>query len=465
MSYRKRNSLSSRQIQKASISLKRIAITGSAFLILLVAGFIYFNFSNVKPAYAAVTGDYRSKITGPWNLATTWERYNGTAWVGAPAAPTSADGVIMIQSPHIVTIALPVTADQVIINSGAQISLSTGITFTLANGAGIDLDVSGIFKNSGTVTIIAGAAITYQSTGKYQHSFTAAAGTIPAATWSTGSTCEIINTGSSTAPAGMSQTFSNFTWNCATQSADVTLSGAPSTVSGTYSVISTGVGRKLRLAAGNATLTTANFIQSGGDFTLSTSDNATTTINVSSNFSMTGGTLSFGTGKNGFCNMNITGNWLQSAGAMNIDGDKWQSAIIINGNWSQTNGTFTGSHKQQITAITVNGNWSQTGGTFTSIDQDQTCTFNVYGNYSHTGGTLSEAGSGSTVISFIFKDTGTQTFTASANTVTGDVNFTVNSGSIFIMGTNILKGKNFTLSSGAELQMGSTAGITSSGST
>ena len=174
---------------------------------------IYFNLDNSTVSYAAVSGEYRSAGSGNWNLITTWQKYNGSAWLPAVTVPDSSSNIITIQSGHNVTVTANQKADQLVVSSGGTLALNSGVTLTVSNGTGTDMSVSGTFVNAGTVTIRTGAAINFSSTGKYQHNFTTTAGTIPTATWSSGSTCEIIGyTSNPTAPSGI-QTFSNFTWN------------------------------------------------------------------------------------------------------------------------------------------------------------------------------------------------------------------------------------------------------------
>lgn len=72
--------------------------------------------------YSQVLGDYRSVVSGNWGVAATWETYNGAAWVAAGAAPTTANNIITIQSPHTVNIAANATIDQVVINSGGTVN-------------------------------------------------------------------------------------------------------------------------------------------------------------------------------------------------------------------------------------------------------------------------------------------------------------------------------------------------------
>src|SRR5687767_5792952 len=90
-----------------------------------------------QSAIAQGIGDYRSKTSGNWNATTTWETFTGIIWIDAIATPTSADGVITIRSPHTVTIsASGLSYDQVVVDSGGQVTVASTITHTLANGTG-----------------------------------------------------------------------------------------------------------------------------------------------------------------------------------------------------------------------------------------------------------------------------------------------------------------------------------------
>jgi len=374
------------------VRLSRLALVLSTLLLGLFLGFfLYFNFSNSKNAMAAVTDDYRSVQSGNWNSNSTWQRYNGSSWVAASSAPTSTRKTITIQSGHTVTVTANVTVDQVIVSAGASLVLNSGITMTLANGSGTDLNVSGTFRNAGTVTISSSATIAYQNGGVYQHNYTTTAGTIPNATWNSGSTCEIIGyTSNASAPSGL-QTFRNFTWNCPSQTNVINLNGGLSTVNGIFSVISTG-SSELQLATNGSTLNAGGYNQSGGTFTLSVAASQTSTLNVSGDFSLSGGTFS-----------------------------------VVNGNGSTGN-------------------------------------INLSGDYSHTNGTITHAGNFSTYARIAFAKSGTQTFSSPSNSVLQNIDYVVNNGSTLDMGTDICVGRNFTLSSGAGIMIGSPDGISSSGS-
>ena len=428
---------------------------------------IYFNLDNSTVSYAAVSGEYRSAGSGNWNLITTWQKYNGSAWLPAVTVPDSSSNIITIQSGHNVTVTANQKADQLVVSSGGTLTLNSGVTLTVSNGTGTDMSVSGTFVNAGTVTIRTGAAINFSSTGKYQHNFTTTAGTIPTATWSSGSTCEIIGyTSNPTAPSGI-QTFSNFTWNCPSQSNDIRLNGALTTISSNFIVASTG-SKSLQLAAANSTLSVGGGLTiSGGSLVCQTQDNTSFALTVSGNFSQSSGTFNLLNSKNCTGTFNISGNYTLSAGTF-IFTDRDNNTInsTISGNFSQTGGTNSCMlGKSERTNLTVNGNFAFSSGTFAfANDASDTVIVNLKGNYSHTGGTLSINGSNS-YAQMIFSKSGRQTFTASGNTVSGSVDFYVNSGSTLSLSTNILTGRNFTLQSGGALELGSAEGISSSGST
>jgi hypothetical protein len=108
--------------------------------------------------YSQATGDFRSNGNGNWNVAATWQRFDGANWVAAPAPPSQADGVITIRSPHIVTAISAITADQVTVASGATLNINSN-TFSLADGMGTDLQVNGTLKLLSTLTGSGSASI------------------------------------------------------------------------------------------------------------------------------------------------------------------------------------------------------------------------------------------------------------------------------------------------------------------
>jgi hypothetical protein len=102
-------------------------------------------------AFAQTTGDFRTNGAVTFAAATNWQTYNGTAWVAAAAAPTSADGVITIRN-HVAQVTSNVTLDQVIVDGTLQVN--NGFTLTLADGTGDDLFVRNrlFFQATGVIS-------------------------------------------------------------------------------------------------------------------------------------------------------------------------------------------------------------------------------------------------------------------------------------------------------------------------
>ncbi len=128
---------------------------------------------------------------------------------------------------------------------------------------------------------------------------------------------------------------------------------------------------------------------------------------------------------------------------------------------------LSGSANLQISSstqrtLTVNGDFSMTSGKLDFGTSTKIGTLNIKGDYSHTGGTITESGSSSGAI--VFNGSTTQTFT-SGGTVSGLINYTVNSGTTLQMAdaSTVINGNTFTLSSGATLGIKSTSGITTAG--
>ena len=73
--------------------------------------FIVFFLLFSLPLLAQVTGDYRSKATGNWGSASTWQFYNGTTWVNATLYPgqNSNVGTVTIGSANTVSLNVNIT--------------------------------------------------------------------------------------------------------------------------------------------------------------------------------------------------------------------------------------------------------------------------------------------------------------------------------------------------------------------
>jgi hypothetical protein len=398
-------------------ALKRIIVlTSSVVTVLSVCLILFINFSDSRQAFAApVLGDYRTTGSGDWNNASTWERFDGSNWLAATVAPTTADNIITVVNGHTVTINANTTIDQTVVEAGGFLVVNDAIVLTVANATGNDLDVFGTVKNAGVITQNGGSII-FENTGKYQHNFTTTPGTIPSSTWNSGSTCEIIGyTTNPEAPGGL-QNFSNFIWNCPQQSDAINLNAGITNLSGDLNIMNTGSG-ELDWAASAVNCTIAgNLIINGGNFVYNKSS-ATTSLTVN-------------------------GDYVQSGGSMTIS-EATYSAPNFN-----INGTF----------ILTGGNANFVKGL------GSTCTVSLSSDFTITGGTISTPSVQTSAVKFSFKKPGRQYFTASGYTISGNADYIVNAGSTLDLGTSVLQGRNFTLASYAGLISGSPDGIAQSGS-
>ncbi|MFL5748860.1 MAG: beta strand repeat-containing protein, partial [Niastella sp.] len=206
-----------------------VTVTGSDGVLTATPASNTFNVTSIVPA---TTDLFRSKTTGNWDQTTTWEEsHDGTSWFDAAITPTNANSSsITIQNTHIVTVATSVTIDQTTVNAGGGISVNSGQRLDVADGTGTDLTINATgnvtvagflrLENNATLTSTA-TSLAFSTGGTYEHNYTTAAGTIPTATWNTGSTCSVIGyTTNTTAPGGLGQPFYNFTWNCTGQGAN-----------------------------------------------------------------------------------------------------------------------------------------------------------------------------------------------------------------------------------------------------
>src|SRR6478672_1739766 len=91
--------------------------------------------------YAQSIGDYRSRQTGNWNSLNSWETFDGTSWISASTFPSSQDGAITISNGDSIVITEAVDADQILVETGGKLNISSQLT--LNDGAGDDLKING----------------------------------------------------------------------------------------------------------------------------------------------------------------------------------------------------------------------------------------------------------------------------------------------------------------------------------
>ncbi len=448
------------------MSYRMVVLAATSFMLFFALGFfIYFQFGKSEKAYALPSnGDYRSKQSGSWGTATNWEKYQGGNWTTPSSAPTSSDGLIEILSGHTMTVAASVTADQILVDAGGTLAVSTG-TLTLNNGTGTDITINGSMTVSSTVTmsnsstIILAGTETVTSAGTinsgtscttsissggrfvrqggtipttssfwvlssgstFEHAMDG--GTIPSLTWTSGSTCEVSGA-NLTLPSGLGQTFSNLKWNCTSQTGNLNLAAVIQTISKDFTIASTGTG--------------SLFIDQQGN---------NSTMNIGGNFYYQGGTTYVCV--NGSSTINVT------AGNVNVTG----GTLAFN----QTGGTAYGNTS---TSMNITGNLTVSGGTVDMSQYSGNNTtkgwgiINLTGNLTVSGtGLITETGNSRGQIYFT-GTTAIQTYSTN-NQITNVVDYTVNSGAILRTNNNVLTDDgDFTLMSGGGLMIGSAQGIT-----
>ncbi len=265
-------------------------------------------------ATTSITDQFRSRTTGPWATASTWESFSGGSWITATLAPTSSAASITVLNTHTVTVGAAATAKLLTINTGGQVTISASQTLTVSDdGTGAtDLSVVGYLKNSGTLTLSG----TMSVDGTYEHNING--GAFPTATWNTNSTLLVTGITSTGPTGGTSQNFYNFTWNCPSQSTNISLAMNNNTIAGDLTLTSSGgAANAVRLTTA-ATATTnnitinGNIVVSAGILTShgSSSGTSTITVTVGGNISINGGTLDLNAGSSGTATStwNLTGN-------------------------------------------------------------------------------------------------------------------------------------------------------------
>ena len=361
---------------------------------------------------AGSVGDYRTKATGNWNAAATWETWNGSAWVES-GTPTSASGAISIRNGHTVTVTASVTVDQVVIEAGGQVTIGTS-TLTIANGAGDDFIVRGVLRTtsaSNYITISTGAVLYFDNGSIYEHAG-GGTGTIPIATWNVNSTCKILGiTSQTSAITNIGQSFGNFEWNCSGQTSNYVFgANKPTAVNGSFIVTSTGSGS---LSIGNtstsSSLTVNNMEISGGNFFVTnTSASNTHTLTVNGDFLQTGGAFNIcRTNSNGTYSATINGTARFSGGTtrvMNNTGTAQIASLTIVGNTIIEGGTLdlvsSSSGTGPAGRLFLRDNLTLSLGELSYTPTSTTGSSGVYFDgsgsqtFTHSGGTLSSVSGG-----------------------------------------------------------------------
>jgi hypothetical protein len=110
-------------------------------------------------------GDYQTRLApapafGLWSTPSTWETWDGSAWVSDGSIPSSASGVVTILTGDSVVLNATASIDEVVIQNGGVLNIVNTVanTITLSNGPGDDISVSGHLYVGNTAMTLLGAA-------------------------------------------------------------------------------------------------------------------------------------------------------------------------------------------------------------------------------------------------------------------------------------------------------------------
>jgi sRNA-binding regulator protein Hfq len=396
----------------------------------------------------AASGDYRSFATGNWNATNTWQTWNGSAWVGASTTPAGGAGTnITIQSTHTVT-------DNVAVGLAGTLITQGSLSFS---GGSISVGSGGLVQNFGVINGTATNLI-FNSGGTYQHAENG--GTIPTAAYNSNSLLRVTGVTTTTVMLPTSGVNGNVEWNCPNQTVvgAIILNVSPQNIGGDFNVVSTGTGsiidggtsaRNL-IVGGSMHVLGGTYDAIGGNG----SSAGNVAVSVAQNLTVSGGTFAMVFGQSGFSS---------ASGALTVGGN----LTIGGGTLTILTGTTSGSSGGS--SMTVSGNTSVTAGLLNLTDATSGSASGVSatlrGNLTIGGGTVSRGGSLPATVNF--GGTSPQTYSKSAGTISGTINFAVLQGATVNFGTSFLDGSSgtFTLNSGGAIGLGDPAGITTSGAT
>ena len=287
--------------------------------------------------------------------------------------------------------------------AGVNITIQSGDTITLRGATNLlgTLAVSGTLSFSGSGVLTVGSGGVLQNAGTVN-------GTTTVLIFSSGSTYQHNQNGG---------TIPTATWNVA----------STCQIIGITSSVPSGLGQSFGNFTWNCS-SQSGTINLGGSLTTVTGDLVVVSTGIGQILQVKSG--------NGSATLTVSGDFRQSGGYF---------VIKNTGNGTQT--------------MTVAGAVAVTDGTF-DLSTANAASLNIAGDFSVTGaGLFTQTGSATPAVTF--NRTGAQNFTNSGS-IQGTINYTVNSGSVLLMGTNVLTGAGtFSLSSGAGLGIGHPNGITS----
>jgi len=247
-----------------------------------------------------------------------------------------------------VTLATSATAD-----IAGTLTITTGRTYS-TNGTTVVTTVTGIVTAVGAVTSTTATKLLFQGGSTYTHAQNA--GTIPTATWNASSTCEVTGVVGS-GPTGMGQAFGNFRWNNPGETGDEGLPASGMSMAGNFEINSTGgAGDQLQMAQTPLTVA-GDFLLTGGEFRMAT--NTARTLTVTGNAKISGGLVDMSTGNSGgIGTLDVAGDFEHTAGTITETGSA-SNTIVFNGTGART---YTGGG---TVSQTVNFTLNKTTGSMT----------------------------------------------------------------------------------------------------
>ncbi|MCK9483735.1 MAG: chitobiase/beta-hexosaminidase C-terminal domain-containing protein, partial [Candidatus Marinimicrobia bacterium] len=265
----------------------------------------------------ATLAQYRSKASGNWTTAGTWQKYDGASWIDADSAPAGFTEHITIQSTDTVT-----------------------VDDTLRVGSGAVVVVDGYLKNM--KSIASSGTFVFNDLSVYEHALDKYA--VPEATWNTGSTCLITGITGTSAPTGLDQEFHNFIWNCPNQGGNLNFNAKLTTVNGDFTVLSTN-GAQLRLGSVELTVNIAGDVNVEGNSILTSTGSTvdyTITVNVGGDINIAGGSLYLENAGTVVADWNLTGNLIMSDGFLGRRGSGTGNLNFLEGShvFARTGGTI-----------------------------------------------------------------------------------------------------------------------------
>ncbi len=269
----------------------------------------YYSSGVIASATTATTSStdyFRSKATGNWNTAGTWESSpNNTSWVTSILVPGVSSSAITILNGHTITLDSDVSIPGLSINNGATFTASDGSprVLTIAkstSGSSTTLSNSGTWNNGtgGSTVVFTGAP----SSGDAIHAISGNIG------------------------------FQKITINKTGGTSNVGASfGSNSSVSGTLEI---GTGGYISTAPPTSFYGSDAILKfnqgSGATYNVYSGDYSWSTTVIPNNISISSGTVNLNSSRTAIGNLIIDGGTLSLS-----------AALTINGNWTRTSGTFT----------------------------------------------------------------------------------------------------------------------------